>query len=182
MKRLLVVLLVLLPLAGSACGSAGAPGTVPTPASAVTQVLASHYTATINALNSSGVSGTVDFQVTGNVLVVRMNVSGLVPNQKHFQHIHGDGTATCPTAADAGAGVTLSEAQTNIGPLAFDLQPYPLTDARGRLDLTQTFTLAPDELAAITPLIGHVMVFHGAFNHGQYERFLPAACGQIEAA
>ena len=100
MKRLIVVLLVLLSLAWSACGSAGAPGTAPTPT--VTQVLTSHYTASLSALNSSGVSGTVGFQVTGNVLVVKMNVTGLVPNQKHFQHIHGNGTATCPTATDAG--------------------------------------------------------------------------------
>ncbi len=182
MKRLLVVLLVLLSLACSACGSTGAPDMMATPASTVTQVLTRHYTASLSALNSSGVSGTVNFQATGNVLVVRMDVVGLVPNQKHFQHIHGDGTATCPTAADARAGVTLSEAQTSIGPLAFDLQPYPLTDRQGRLKLTQTFMLAPDELAAITPLTGHVMVFHGAFNHGQYDRFLPAACGQILAA
>jgi len=147
----------------------------------VTRVLTSHYTARLSALNSSGVSGTVDFQVTGNVLVVKMNVTGLVPNLKHFQHIHGNGTATCPTATDANGSVTLSEAQTNIGPLAFDLQPYPLTDAHGRLHLTQTFTLAPDELANITPLTGHVMVFHGALNHGQYDRFLPAACGPILA-
>ena len=99
MKRLIVVLVVLLSLAGSACGSAGAPGTAPTPA--VTQVLTSHYIASLSALNSSGVSGTVDFQVTGNVLVVKMKVTGLVPNQKHFQHIHGNGTTTCPTATDA---------------------------------------------------------------------------------
>jgi len=172
MKRLIVVLLVLLSLAWSACGSAGAPGTAPTPT--VTQVLTSHYTASLSELNSSGVSGTV--------LVVKMNVTGLVPNQKHFQHIHGNGTATCPTATDARGGVTLSEALTNIGPLAFDLQPYPLTDAQGRLNLTQTFTLDPDELASITPLTGHVIVLHGAFNQGQYDRFLPAACGPVQAA
>jgi hypothetical protein len=123
----------------------------------------------------------VDFQVTGNVLVVKMKVTGLVPNQKHFQHIHGNGTATCPTATDVKAGVTLSEALTNIGPLAFDLQPYPLTDAQGRLNLTQTFTLYPDELANITPMTGHVMVLHGASNQGKYDRFLPAACGPIQA-
>ena len=180
MKRLMVVLLVVLSLAGSACGGVSAPGTAPTPT--VTQVLTSHYTASLSALNSSGVSGTVDFQVTGKVLVVKMKVTGLVPNQKHFQHIHGNGTATCPTATDAKGSVTLSEALTNIGPLAFDLQPYPLTDAQGRLNLTQTFTLDPDELASITPLSGHVMVLHGAFNQGQYDRFLPAACGAIQAA
>jgi hypothetical protein len=173
MKRLIVVLLVLLSLAWSACGSAGAPGTAPTPT--VTQVLTSHYTASLSALNSSGVSGTVGF-------VVKMNVTGLVPNQKHFQHIHGNGTATCPTATEAKGGVTLSEALTNIGPLAFDLQPYPLTGAQGRLNLTQTFTLDPDELASITPLTGYVIVLHGAFNQGQYDRFLPAACGPVQAA
>ncbi len=180
MKRLLVVLLVLLSLAGSTCGSASAPRTGSTPT--VTRTQTSHYTARLSALNSSGVSGTVGFQVTGNVLVVKMNVTGLVPNQKHFQHIHGNGTATCPTATDAKGGVTLSEALTNIGPLAFDLQPYPLTDAQGRLNVTQNFTLYPDELATITPLTGNVMVLHGAFNQGQYDRFLPAACGPIQAA
>src|SRR2546426_2917160 len=133
MKRLIVVLLVLLSLAWSACGSAGAPGTAPTRHPTVTQALTSHYTASLSALNSSGVSGTVAFQVTGNVLVVKMKVTGLVPNQKHFQHIHGNGTANCPTVTDAKGGVTLSEAQTNIGPLVFDLQPYPLTDAQGSL-------------------------------------------------
>jgi hypothetical protein len=182
MKRLIVVLLVVLPLTCNACGGAGAPATVLTPTPTVTQVLTSHYTAKLSALNRSGVSGTVNFQVNGNVLVVKMQVTGLVPNQKHFQHIHGNGTATCPTATDANGGVTLSEALTNIGPLAFDLQPYPLTDAQGRLNLTQTFTLDPDELASITPLTGHVMVLHGAFNHEQYDRFLPAACGPVQAA
>lgn len=181
MKRLTVILLVLLSLAGSACESVNAPRTGSTPAPTVTRVLTSHYTARLSALNSSGVSGSVDIRVTGNVLIVKMQVSGLVPNQKHFQHIHGNGSSTCPTDSDANGGVTLSEALTNIGPLAFDLQPYPLTGAQGRLNLTQTFTLDPDELAAITPLTGHVMVFHGAFNHGQYDRFLPAACGQIQA-
>ena len=180
MKRLMVVLLVVLSLVGSACGGAGASSTVPTPT--MTQVMTSHYTASLSALNSSGVSGMVDFQVTGNVLVVKMKVTGLVPNQKHFQHIHGNGTATCPTATDARGGVTLSEALTNIGPLAFDLQPYPLTDAQGRLNLTQSFTLDPGELANIAPLTGHVIVLHGAFNQGQYDRFLPAACGPIQAA
>jgi hypothetical protein len=179
MKRLIVVLFVLLSLACCACGSASAPVKVLAPTA--TQVLTSHCTAKLSALNSSGVSGTVDFQVTGNVLVVKMRVIGLVPNQKHFQHIHGDGTATCPEPNNAKGAVTLSEAQTNIGPLAFDLQPYPLTDARGRLNLTQTFMLDPDELASITPLTGHVIVLHGAFNHGQYDRFLPAACGPIQA-
>jgi len=178
--RPFIFALVLLPvLACSACGSAGVDHATPTPPPVTTR----HYIATLSQLNHSGVSGTVAFQLTENVLVVTMNVTGLVPNQKHFQHIHGDGTSSCPSAAEASGGVTLSEALTNIGPLAFDLQPYLVTDSQGRLDGKQTFTLEPDELANITQMIGHVMVLHGAINsQGVYDRFLPAACGDIESA
>jgi len=42
-------------------------------------------------------------------------------------------------------------------------------------------SLAPQR-SSITPLTGHVMVLHGAFNQGQYDQFLPAACGPIQAA
>jgi hypothetical protein len=179
MQRLIFALVLLSALACSACGSAGLNRATPT----ATPMIAMQYIARLNQLNHSGVSGTVDFQLMGNALVVIMSVTGLVPNQKHFQHIHGDGTSSCPSVAEASGDVTLSEALTNIGPLAFDLQPYPVTDGQGRLDGKQTFTLEPDELANITPMTGHVMVLHGALNsQGVYDRYLPAACGDIEAA
>jgi hypothetical protein len=179
MQRFILALVILTALVCSACGSAGLDRAAPTATSMVTR----HYIARLRQLNHSGVSGTVGFQLTGNVLVVTMNVTGLVPNQEHFQHIHGDGTSSCPSAAEASGNVNLSEALTNIGPLAFDLQPYLPTDNRGSLDGKQIFTLEPDELASITPMTGHVMVLHGAINsQGVYDRYLPAACGDIEAA
>jgi hypothetical protein len=139
--------------------------------------------ARLSQLNHSGVSGTADFKLTRNVLVVTMNVTGLVPNQEHFQHVHGDGTSNCPSAAEASGEVSLSEALTNVGPLALDLQPYLVTDSQGRLAGKQSFTLDPGELANITPMTGHVVVLHGAINsQGVYDRYLPAACGDIETA
>ena len=141
MKRLTFVLSVLLVLILSACGSA--VSTAPTPV--ITQVTTSHYTAHVAPLNGSGVSGTIDFQVSGYNLVVMFNVTGLVPNQKHFQHIHGysGGTVTCPTAADANSShiITVSEALAKIGPIAFDLQPYPLPDEHGAVHMSQSYTL-----------------------------------------
>ena len=123
---------------------------------------------------------------TGNVLVAIIKVTGLVPKQEHFQHVHGDSnaTATCPSAADANRSnvITVTEALAKIGSIAFDLQPYPVADAHGTVDITQTFTLDPDELARITPMAGLVMVFHGAMNQGKYDRSLLAACGPIQAA
>jgi hypothetical protein len=178
MKRFIALVALLPSLACGACGTPSLTHTSPTSTPAVT----SKYTTMLSQLNHSGVSGTVNFQLTGNILVVQINVKGLVQDQKHFQHIHGDGASSCPTAAEASGSVTLSEALTNIGPLAFDLQPYPVTNSQGRLNLEQTFTLAPDELANITPMTGHVMVLHGAMNHGVYDRFLPAACGDIQLA
>ena len=178
MQRFIALLVLFSSLACGACGASSLTHRAPTPTPTVTM----QYTTTLGQLNHSGVSGTVNFQLTGNILVVKINVKGLVPNQKHFQHIHGNGASSCPTASEASGSVTLSEALTNIGPLAFDLQPYPVTSRQGGLDLEQTFTLAPDELSNITPMTGHVMVFHGAMNHGVYDRFLPAACGDIQLA
>ena len=63
----------------------------------------SHYRATLRALNGSGVSGTIDVQLTGNVLAVTVDAHGLEPNQVHYEHLHGSHStpSTCPTAADA---------------------------------------------------------------------------------
>jgi hypothetical protein len=177
MKRFVVALFMLVSLGCSACGNVSLSVRAPTAAPIVTK----DYSASLRQLNHSGVSGQVEFQLTGNILKVKMNVSGLVPNEQHFQHIHGDGASSCPTGNEADGSVTLSEALINIGPLAFDMQPYPLTGSQGRLELEQTFTLTPDELTSVTPMTGHVMVFHGAMNHGAYDRFLPAACGDIQA-
>jgi hypothetical protein len=174
----LVAGLLLLHLAG--CGSASVSATRSPAAS--TQ----RYVARVSPLNRSGVSGMVDVRVSGTTLVVQIDVTGLVPSQRHFQHIHGApaNPATCPTSADANASgtITLTEALLRLGPVAFDLQPYPFPDASGALHWSQTYTMTPDEVSATSPWTERVVVFHGMITNGAYDRLLPAACGQIQAA
>jgi hypothetical protein len=122
--------------------------------------------------------------VTGATLMVSIGVTGLEPDRRHFQHIHGEPgvPATCPTAADANTNgvITLTEATTRIGPLAFDIQPYPLPDEHGALRWSRTFTLEPWELQATAPWTEHVVVFHGMTLNGAYDSLLPVACGPIQ--
>jgi hypothetical protein len=128
----------------------------------------------------------VELEVSGTTLAVQIGVTGLVPNQRHFQHIHGapDAPASCPTSVDANTSgtITLTEALLRLGPVAFDLQPYPFPDATGSLHWSQTYTMTPDEVSATSPWTGRVVVFHGMTINGVYDRLLPAACGQIQSA
>jgi hypothetical protein len=174
------LLVVLAPLLMSCRTGGEASSGSPSPAAT------SHYIARVTPLNGSGVSGTVMLQVSVTTLAVRIDVTGLTPNQRHFQHIHGapDTPATCPTPTDANPSgtITLTEALLRIGPVAFDIQPYPLPDATGAVHWSQTFTMDPDEVRATTPWTQRVVVFHGMTSHGVYDRLLPAACGPIQAA
>ena len=182
MKGFVSCLLVALVLTLSACGSSSTPAAPPTP----TPTQTTHqYTVKLTALNRSGVSGTVDLQLTGNILAVTVNVTGLAPNQIHFQHIHGshDAVSTCPTATDANASgiITVERALPKIGPVAFGFGPYAPADAHGAIRWSKTFVLDSGVLWAITPLAQHVVVFHGMLYRGAYDNVLPAACGPIQA-
>src|SRR5438270_11978241 len=116
MKGFVFCSVAVLVLAFSACGSSSTAVAPPTPTP--TQPT-SHYTAKLRALNGSGVSGTVDLRLTGNMLTVTVNVTGLAPNQVHFQHIHGshDAVSTCPTVADTNASgiITLNRTLQIVG-------------------------------------------------------------------
>ena len=57
----------------------------------------------------------------------------------------------------------------------------PALPGSPKSEMFMSASLAPQR-SSIAPLTGHVMVLHGAFNQGQYDRFLPAACGPIQAA
>jgi hypothetical protein len=180
MKHALGILLVLLALTLSACGSTSHPATAPT------QVTISHYTATLSALNATHVTGKADFRVTGKVLIVTITATGLEPNKEHYLHIHGaaDTQVTCPTPADADPNghITIDKALTIIGPIALDLQPYPQPDAQGNISWSQTFHLDGYNVSDILPLTHHVIVLHGMTYQGIYDRALTVACGPIEAA
>jgi uncharacterized protein YceK len=107
-----VLIYFILALIVSGCGSlaASAGDTAPTPTPKTT-----HYIATLTALNSSGVTGTVQMALSGDGMDVTISLAGLVPNQEHMQHIHGahGALATCPTAASANAdGIIMLAAGT----------------------------------------------------------------------
>ena len=182
MKRFVLCLLVLFVLALSACGSPGTTAAPPTPTPTQTT---NHYTVKLSELNGSGVSGTVDLRLTGNMLAVTVNVTGLAPNQIHFQHIHGshDAASICPTVADANASgiITVDRALPKIGPVAFSFAPYTPADLHGGVRWSKTFVLDSGALWAITPLVQHVVVFHGMTSRGVYDDLLPVACGPIQA-
>ena len=174
--------LALLVVMAQGCGSsAGIAGPAATPTQAPER-----YVARITALNHSGVSGSVDLQVTGATLTVAIDITGLEPGRRHFQHVHGESgvPAACPTAADANASgvITLTEATTRIGPLAFDIQPYPQPDQHGALRWSRTFTLDSEEIRKTAPWTEHVVVFHGMTLNGAYDQLLPVACGPIQPA
>jgi hypothetical protein len=184
MKRCFYPLIVLLTLALSACGSSSLTAAFPTPTR--TPVTTNHYTATLNALNATDVSGVADFQLTGNVLVITIKATGLQPNKEHYLHIHGSvgTTVSCPSPADADASghITIEKALTIIGPVALDLQPYPQPNAQGVVSWSQTFRLEPYQLSVISPLTQHVIVLHGMTYQGVYDRALTVACGSILSA
>ncbi|HEY6406423.1 MAG TPA: hypothetical protein VIY29_03035 [Ktedonobacteraceae bacterium] len=182
MKGFVFCLLMVFVLALSACGSSSTTAAPPIPTP--TQ-MTNHYTVKLSALNGSGVSGTVDLRLTGKILAVTVNVTGLAPNKIHFQHIHGshDAASTCPTVADANASgmITVDRALPKIGPVAFSFAPYAPADLHGGVRWSKTFVLDSGVLWAITPLVQHVVVFHGMTSQGVYDNVLPVACGPITA-
>lgn len=182
MKGFVCSLLVVLVLVLSACGNATTASVPPTPSPTPTTT---HYLAKMSALNGSGVSGSVDLQLMGNNLIVTVDARGLESNQIHFQHIHGshDTFSTCPTAADADPSgiVTLDQAWPKIGPVALSFGPYSPANQHGIIHWSRTFNLTSDTLWAITPLLQHVVVFHGMTEQSLYNNVLPVACGPITA-
>jgi uncharacterized protein YceK len=178
-----VLIFFILALIVSGCGSlaSSAGDTAPTPTPKTT-----HYIATLTALNSSGVTGTVQMALSGDVMDVTISLAGLIPNQEHMQHIHGahGALATCPTAASANADgiITLAAGTPAYGPVALPFEPTPTADASGKVAWSRSLRLSPDDLFAITTLTQHVVLIHGLTYKGVYEQTIPVACGPITSA
>lgn len=108
------------------------------------------FSAPLQSLNNSGVSGEVLVSVTGDQLRVQVNATGLEANQTHPMHIHGlvDAAGTpldssVPTIAadsDNDGFVELLEGAPDYGPLLLPLEPFSTTPD-GSLAFDQTFTL-----------------------------------------
>ncbi|HEV2235451.1 MAG TPA: hypothetical protein VGR57_02210 [Ktedonobacterales bacterium] len=186
MRNVLVCLALALIVGG--CGSAAnanAPTPTPTPPTPTPTPPTTHYSATLTALNASGVTGTVAMALTGDEMAVTIALAGLIPNQQHMQHIHGAHglLATCPTAASANADgiITLDAGTPAYGPVALPFEPTPTADASGKITWSQRLRLTSDDVFNIVPLTQHVVLIHGLTYKGVYDQTLPAACGPIRA-
>jgi len=164
---------------GSSSTSSANTAQSPTP-------MATHYVATLSALNASGVSGTVEMTLRGYEMDVTISLAGLEPNQQHMQHIHGahETLATCPTAASANADgiITLAAGTPAYGPVALPFEPTPTADASGNITWSHHLRLASYEVYNMATLTQHVVLIHGMTYKGVYEQTLPVACGPIKAA
>jgi hypothetical protein len=181
----LLGVLALVICGGSGCtiGSA-AGGQRSRPPTATPTVQTIRYMSTLHPVNDSGVSGSVQLDMTGSRLTVTIHASGLELNQIHMQHIHGYGglTVICPAPASTNGEITVEQGVAAVGPIALDLQPYAQVSASGSIDWSQTYMLAPGVLSDVMPLTGHVVVLHGMTFHGTYVSAMFVACGAIQAA
>ena len=174
------------------------------------------YRAELNALNGSGVSGAMEFVTDGTTLTARVTARGLEPNQVHIQHIHGAFDAMgnpkdsfTPSLAagdtDGDGFLELAEGLPFYGPILLNLTSPPgaglsgfPTAPDGRVDFTESYTLATDLAAGIDPadlfpLYLREVVIHGQTVDGTagggtpgevdgtagYKLVLPVASGEI---
>lgn len=111
------------------------------------------WTATLQPLNGSGVSGTVTATLTGDQLQVQIQATGLEPNQIHPVHIHGltdaDGTTAnsnlSANDADADGFLELAEGARSIGPALLPLSTsgqFPTSGSDGSLTFSASYDLA----------------------------------------
>jgi hypothetical protein len=142
-------------------------------------------------INHSGVHGTATLTAHGDgSLTVVIHSRGLVPGQRHAQHIHGmvgGGHFMCPTAADDtnhDGLLTNEEASGEYGAIYLSLTTsgdasarsglvtgrMPVADSRGRIDYRRTFTAAEVPDALLARLSSLHVVQHGIdVNHdGKY--------------
>ena len=97
------------------------------------------------------------FDTLTDVLTVDVNVTGLLPNVPHAQHIHGPaGDAITPTVADDADGdgyIELAEGVVDYGPILLSIGSgidadgnviFPTADAAGVLDFTMDYDLSSD--------------------------------------
>ena len=164
------------------------------------------YTVNLTPLNNSGVTGTVSFEVNdaGNMLMVAVAATGLVPNVAHAQHIHGFEDASMnsmlPPASAAGDDgiLTVPEGAPFYGAIRLPLVTggtpiFPTADASGNLSYTHIFSDAEAAAASsspagdvpitsisdLFPLENREFVIHGVTVDGQYMPTLPAAAGEL---
>lgn len=93
------------------------------------------YTADLQALNGSGVTGQANLSLQDNLLTVAIQAEGLVPGQVHPQHIHGrfdeagnprDSVTPTPELDTDGDGfIEVAEGAAAYGPILLPLTSPP---------------------------------------------------------
>lgn len=172
---------------------------------------ATTYTAQIEALNDSGVTGSASVTIDGEELMVEIRASGLSSELTHAQHIRVGGDGMCP-ADDADTDgdnlITTEEAESFFGDIrvslttdgdtdaesALEMNRFPEATDDGTLEYSRTFDLPEGFTAA--DIDGAVIVIHGIDidESGEYdgdastldqdltlEETIPAACGVLAA-
>ena len=143
------------------------------------------YHAVLDALNESGVTGTVEMTLAGPWLTVSLETTGNEPGVVHPQHIHGfaDSGAICPdeTYDDDGDDIVgIGEGEPAYGPVVLPLTPYPTATFAGDVSYDRTFLV---NLSAIGDLTDRVIVTHGMVDPDTttYDPSIPVSCGPVAA-
>ncbi|BAW80676.1 hypothetical conserved protein [Candidatus Nitrosoglobus terrae] len=139
-----------------AAALAVAAGLLPAIAFAVPMLFKADFT----PLNSSGVQGSALLTLDGNELTVKINATGLEPNEIHPQHIHGffdvNGKiikSTTPTLAQDDTNhdgyIEMAEGAIAYGPIMIPLTSppggalanFPTASSTGTINFMQTYDL-----------------------------------------
>ncbi|MBC7952733.1 MAG: hypothetical protein H7Z12_13065 [Rhodospirillaceae bacterium] len=148
-----------------------------------------NFSAPLNALNNSGVTGQVQVSVSGDELRVQVDATGLEANQPHAMHIHGLSGAGAPldsstpgTDTDGDGFIELQETARSIGPQLLALEPVPTT-ADGSIAFDQTYSLSGLANAVdLFPLDFRQIELHGdsVGASAGYEPTLPVALAELQ--
>jgi Cu/Zn superoxide dismutase len=159
------------------------------------------YTASLTALNNSGVSGEATVTVEGNRLTVNVSAQG-TEKPVHAQHIHGfaGDASSCPTAAADTSGdgrISVGEGAPSYGGILVpldgsldnaeglgDLDTFPTGGSDGRYAYDMSISTANlavnnDQSFEDLSLANHAIVVHGRTVEGEYAPTLPVACGTL---
>ncbi len=133
------------------------------------------FTADLNALNNSGVTGTVLLELSDDMesLTVTVDAMGFEPNQPHVGHIHGlfamgqPADSQIPTLeqdTDGDGFVELAEGAVKYGPIILPLETITTPD--GSASYTMTYDLTDSSIFAnnvLTPEEGDTFVASDLF-------------------
>ena len=158
------------------------------------------YTASLTALNNSGVDGQAVLTVEGNQFTVSVDAQGTEAEMVHAQHIHGfdSETSSCPTAAADTSGdgqISVGEGAPSYGGILVpldgsldnaeglgDLDTFPTGNGSysySRSIMTGNLDVNGDRSFADLRLDDHAIVVHGQTVDGEYVATRPVACGTL---